>query len=132
VSANPFAKSALLILLTASGTLAQEPTPLEKYERLRKGFSNSGYSTGEIDVIAIIAAQIYALSHCPPEEGRDSNTLAYFVEVTSRGLTHSKDEIELRARDSCRQWPRFLPPIRLKRLISAAPQQSRKTSRSDR
>jgi hypothetical protein len=99
VSANLFAKSALLTLLTVSGTLAQEATPLEKYERLRKGFSNSGYSTGEIDVIAIIAAQIYALSHCPPAEGRDSNTLAYFVEVTSRGLTHSKDEIELRARE---------------------------------
>jgi hypothetical protein len=99
VSANPFAKSALLILLTASGTLAQELTPLEKYERLRKGLTTSGYSTGELNVITIIAVQIYALSHCPPEEGRDSNTLTYFVEVTSRGLTHSKDEIELRARE---------------------------------
>jgi hypothetical protein len=61
--------------------------------------TNSGYSTGELNVITIIAVQIYALSHCPPEEGRDSNTLAYFVEVTSRGLAHSKDEIELRARE---------------------------------
>jgi hypothetical protein len=99
VSANPFAKAALLILLTASGALAQEATPVEKYERLRKGLSNSGYSTGELDAITIIAVQIYALSHCPPAEGRDSNTLAYFVEVTSRGLTHSKDQIELRARE---------------------------------
>jgi hypothetical protein len=99
VSANLFAKSALLILLTASGTLAQEPTPLDKYERVRTGLSNSGYSTNEINAINAIAGQIYIVGHCPPEEGRDNSMIPYFIEVLSRGLTHSKDEIELRARE---------------------------------
>jgi hypothetical protein len=99
VSANPFAKSALLILLTASGTLAQEATPLEKYQRLLKGLNNSGYSTGEITVINDVAAQIYIVNYCPPEEGRDNSMIPFVIEYSSRGLAHSKDEIELRARE---------------------------------
>jgi hypothetical protein len=91
--------SALLILLTASGTLAQDATPLEKYERLRKGFSNSGYSTNEIIVINDIAGLIYLVTYCPPEEGRDDKGIPYMIAVLSKGLPHSKDEIELRARE---------------------------------
>jgi hypothetical protein len=82
-----------------SGALAQEASPLEKYQRLREGFKNSGYSTDEIKVINDIAGLMYLVNYCPPEEGRDDKGIPYMIEVFSRGLAHSKQEIESRARE---------------------------------
>jgi hypothetical protein len=97
-----FAKPALLLVLTA--TLAQAETPREKYMRLLKGLSDTGYTRDQVNAITLVATTMASVKVCPPEEGRTNGWVVFTINDAFRGFGCPKDELVSKAEE-------LVPPL---------------------
>lgn len=104
MSANRFAQSALFIALTATATVAQAETPLEKYMRLLKGLTEAGYNRDQVNSITLVATTMASVKVCPPEEGRNNGWIVFTINDAFRGFGRSKDELVRKAEE-------LVPPL---------------------